>query len=127
LAYYALPVEPPVAVAVLLALLAGALCWLCLAGRSSGVALVAAFVLAGFVWGQVSTWLNPVTILPGSTGKVTISGWVEDIAAHSAGRSRLLLQVDAMNGVDAAFVPERLRVTAKRQMSASAHRALHFG
>jgi competence protein ComEC len=113
LAYYALPVEPPVAVAVLLALLAGGLCWLCLAGRSSGVALVAAFVLAGFVWGQVSTWLNPVTILPGSTGKVTISGWVEDIAAHSAGRSRLLLQVDAMNGVDAAFVPERLRVTAK--------------
>jgi hypothetical protein len=71
--------------------------------------------------------LNPVTILPGSTGKVTISGWVEDIAAHTAGRSRLLLQVDAMNGVDAAFVPERLRVTAKGQMSASAHRALHFG
>jgi hypothetical protein len=57
LAYYALPVEPPVAVAVVLALLAALRCaWLCLAGRSSGVAQLAAFVLAGFVWGQVSTW-----------------------------------------------------------------------
>jgi hypothetical protein len=87
--YYGLPAEPPVAAAIVIAGGVALICMLALpAGPTALVQLVAGFVLAGFLWGKVSTWLNPVTILPGSTGKMTISGWVEDIATHTpAGRA----------------------------------------
>jgi competence protein ComEC len=112
--YYGLPAEPPVAAAIVIAGGVALICMLAIAGRANGLVQLAGFALAGFLWGQISTVLNPVTILPGSTGKIGISGWVEDIATHTAGRSRLILQVDGMTGVVTDYTPERLRVTAKR-------------
>ncbi len=110
--YYGLTVEPHPGVGLVAGVLLIAAILLARRGLVAAPVQFAAFMLAGLVWGQVSVALNPVTMLPGSTGKITISGWVEDLTIAEA-RTSFILRVDTMDAVAAEFRPERIRVTAR--------------
>ncbi len=122
MSYFALPVEPPLAVAALLAAACGLIWWLERAGRGHVVAGLAGMVLAGMAWGQLHVALNPVTVLPASTGKLAVSGWVEVVSPLSRGRARLLLRTDRVDGLKRAHAPELLRLTgASRELAPLVH------
>ncbi len=110
--YYGLPVEPHLAVPVVVSLALLAVIALTRRGMVAAPAQLVAVMLAGLVWGQVYGALHPVTVLPGSTGKIAIGGWVEDISTSEA-RASLIVRVDSMDAVAARYRPERIRVTAR--------------
>ena len=120
--YFALPVEPPLAAAGLLAAVCALVWWLHRAGRAHVLAGLTAMAIAGMAWGQLHVALNPVTVLPASTGKLAVAGWVEAVSPLSRSRARLLLLTDRVDGLKPAHAPQLLRLTgASRDLSPLVH------
>jgi hypothetical protein len=111
-AYFALPVEPPLATALLAAVAVCLIWWLARKDRVHPLGRLLAFAFAGLVWGQLYVALNPITILPASTGKVEVSGWVHEAGATSAARSRVILDVDRIAALRAEHMPRLIQLTA---------------
>lgn len=110
--YFALPVEPPLSAA--LAALAPPLLLLVLAFgfRRSAVQLVAIaliFTVAGFVTAELRSRLVAAPILVREIGPTQVAGEILTIDA-SEKRPRLLLQDIAIQDLDAAETPERVRI-----------------
>lgn len=112
LGYFALPVEPPLATALLAAVAMCFIGWLARKGRAHALSRLFAFALAGLAWGQLYVAHNPVTVLPASTGKVEVSGWVHKAGETSAARSRVILEVDRIAALRPEHMPRLIQLTA---------------
>jgi competence protein ComEC len=107
-AYFWLPVEPPMAVAVL-ALLVGLLgLW---RGGAVPVLMLAGMMALGFGLAKVQAVSVATPLLAASTGEVMVTGRV--VSASSASRNRLvmILEPKAIEGLDAEKLPVRLRLS----------------
>lgn len=109
--YFALPVEPPAAVSVVMMMIVCGLAFVVMAGRSGAVAVLVSFGLAGFVLGQLGTVATGTKVLPASTGKVTVSGWVDEIGPATGKRRRMVVAIDAIEEVKPQYWPGRARLS----------------
>ncbi|MGH6948848.1 MAG: ComEC/Rec2 family competence protein [Kiloniellales bacterium] len=111
--YFALPVEPPLWVA--LAALAPPLLLLTIFRRPDGllVAIAVIFVAAGFLTAELRSRLVAAPILVREIGPKRVVGEILEIDA-SEKRPRLLLQHIAIEGLDPADTPERVRIRLRR-------------
>ncbi|MEM9472013.1 MAG: ComEC/Rec2 family competence protein [Pseudomonadota bacterium] len=123
MAYFALPVEPPVLVPVAMLVVAVALALAATAGRAGAVAVLASLVMAGFALGQWGTMATGTKVLPASTGKVTVSGWIDELGPAIGKRRRMVVAVDAIDEVRPQYWPGRARLS----VSADHLRALARG
>jgi len=106
--YFDLPVEPPVwAGAVLLAL--GAVCWVRLRLLAAAVGLFT----FGLVAAQWQTAMVRAPVLADRIGPVSVQGRLIEIDPFPQSR-RLLIEPAAIDGLEAASLPARIRVRADR-------------
>ncbi len=109
--YFSLPVEPPAVVGLTMALVAIALAGIVRAGHAGGVAVFAGFVLAGFVVGQVAIHSTGTKVLPASSGKVTVSGWVDEMGPGTGERRRMVVEVGGIDEVKPQYWPGKARLS----------------
>jgi competence protein ComEC len=111
LVYFALPVEPPITAAVVMLIVVCGLVSTALAGRSGAVAVLVSFGLAGFVLGQAGTVATGTKVLPASTGKVTVSGWIDEMGPATGKRRRMVVAIDGINQVKPQYWPDKARLS----------------
>ena len=109
--YFALPVEPPIAVSVVMMMAVCGLLLAALLGRSGVIAVLVSFGLAGFVLGHLGTVSTDTKVLPGSTGKVTVSGWIDEVGPATGKRLRMVVAIDAIEEVKPQYWPGRARLS----------------
>lgn len=107
-AYFGLTVEPPLWTGGVLFGIAG-LAWLRLRLVSVGIGLFA----LGFVAAQGQAMLARAPVLGGRVGPVAVEGRLVEIDPFPQSR-RLLVEPQAIDGIDAAALPKRIRVRADR-------------
>lgn len=110
-AYFSLPVEPPVPVGWIMALIAVVLLLAVRAGRVGVPGVLMSFALAGFVLGQAGTVMTGTNVLPGSTGKVTVSGWIDELGPATGKRRRMVVATDKIEEVKPQFRPGKVRLS----------------
>lgn len=111
MAYFSLPVEPPVVTGLIMALMAIGLAAAVRAGRAGAFAVLAGFVLAGFVAGQAATLATGTKVLPASTGKVTVGGWIDELGPDTGKRRRMVVEVDRIDEVKPQYWPGKARLS----------------
>ncbi len=111
MAYFALPVEPPVLVSIVMALAAVGLVSAAIAGRAGAIAMLASLALAGFALGQWGTLATDIKVLPASTGKVSVSGWIDELGPATGKRRRMVVAVDAIDEVRPQYWPGKARLS----------------
>lgn len=111
MAYYSLPVEPPLKIGLIMALIVAGLAGAVRTGRTGGFAVFVGFLLAGFLLGQVSTFATGTKMLPASTGKVTIGGWLDDLGPDVGKRRRIIVEVDRIDEVKPQYWPGKARLS----------------
>lgn len=109
--YFALPAEPPVAVSAAMLLLAGGLVLAVSAGRAGAASVLVSFALAGFVLGHAGTFTTDTKVLPASTGKVTVSGWIDQLGPATGKRRRMIVAVDMVDEVKPRYWPGKIRLS----------------
>lgn len=112
--YFALPVEPHLAVFVAAGVGITGLALLALGGRSPPLSLFLAVVLAGFVLAKLRTELVRHPTLAATTGAVELSGWVEAVAPAENGRLRLKVRIDRLDAIGPEARPTVVRLTIRR-------------
>lgn len=117
-AYFGLPREPNLALALGLLAIAGicgaaAVRWA--GGRAVGVlVLLAAFGLAGFSAAKIRAWRVAAPVVVAATGPRTVSAFVVDVASPGQGGQRLLLAPVKISGMAPEATPVRVRVTLRQ-------------
>ncbi len=111
LAYFLLQVEPPVWLGAILALMAVALFAVVRLGRADGLAVATGFMLAGFAVAQLSTHANSTKVVPASTGKIEMTGWIAEISRGRGKRARLTVDVDELGNVRPEYWPGKVRLS----------------
>ena len=109
--YYSLPAEPPLVSGLFMGLVAIGLAIGVRVGRTGGFAVFAGFLVTGFLVGQIATIATGTKILPASTGKVTIGGWLDDLGSDVGKRRRIVVEVDRIDEVKAQYWPGRIRLS----------------
>ncbi|MEO9877145.1 MAG: ComEC/Rec2 family competence protein [Anderseniella sp.] len=109
--YFSLPVEPPAPAGWIMALAALVLLLGAHTGRGGVPGVLVSFLLAGFVLGQAGTLTTGTKVLPGSTGKVTVSGWIEELGPATGKRRRLVVAIDTIEEVKPQFRPGKARLS----------------
>ncbi|WP_108882889.1 ComEC/Rec2 family competence protein [Anderseniella sp. Alg231-50] len=110
-AYFSLPVEPPVVAGLVMVLMAAGLLLAARAGRAGAVGVLVGFALAGFVLGQAGTAATGTKVLPASTGKVTVSGWIDEVGPVTGKRRRMVVAIDAIEEVKTEYWPGKVRLS----------------
>lgn len=110
-AYFSLPVEPPVMAGWMMVLVAVGLLLAGRTGRVGAPGVLVSFALAGFVLGQAGTVATGTKVLPGSTGKVTVSGWIDEVGPATGKRRRMIVAIDAINEVKPQYRPGKARLS----------------
>ena len=83
--------------------------------------LIFVWVLIGFGYANLRTNLKQASPVPGKLEKVMVEGWIERVET-SHERSRLTIKVHAIGGVEKSLLPDRVRLTQKKQSSLAAGR-----
>lgn len=81
------------------------------AGRVGAPGVLVSFALAGFALGQAGTVMTATKVLPGSTGKVTVSGWIDELGAATGKRRRLVVAIDTIEEVRPQYRPDKVRLS----------------
>jgi competence protein ComEC len=108
--YFALPVEPPVAViggASLLLIALAVPLWL---GRGGFAMLAFALAIAGFLLAKAQTARVEAPILTATTGSIPLSGIVETIDWRGASRCTVVVKMVRLESLPEPVRPERLRL-----------------
>jgi len=111
LAYYGLEVEPSAFITTIMVLLALALLLDATTSRIRASGILFAFMLTGFVLGHVSSLFIATRVLPASTGKVAITGWITDMGSAFGSRRRIVVQVDSIPEVKPEYWPGKVRLS----------------
>lgn len=106
--YFALPSEPHVALAFVLAGL-GLLCLLL--GRRAGILMLVGAVVLGFALAKFRAEMVATPLLAATTGEVAITGRVVAVDRATASRLVLILAPAAIEGLAAERVPRRIRLS----------------
>lgn len=106
--YFALPGEPGRLLLLTLAGLGGVLVWF---GRASGPLLLVGVVIWGFVLAGVQSWQSATPLLAATTGEVTVTGRILSVARSARNRLVMIVAPDRIDGIDAAHLPKRLRLS----------------
>ena len=110
-AYFFLPVEPPQPAGWIMALIAFMLLLAVRAGRVGVAGVLVSFALAGLVLGQAGTVTTATKVLPGSTGKVTVSGWIDELGPATGKRRRMIVAIDTIKEVKPQYRPGKVRLS----------------
>lgn len=110
-AYFSLAIEPGTAVGAIMLLLVAGLLLAAIRGRAGAASVLVGFGLAGFVLGQADTVATGTRVLPASTGKVTVSGWIDEVGPAIGKRRRMIVAIDVMNEVKPQYWPGRVRLS----------------
>ncbi len=116
--YMTLRFEPPTALAVGLLLAAVVLTAVARRLDSTAAVIVAAllaFTAAGFLSGRIRTLQVSAPIAPAEQRARMVEGWVVDVASPGASGMRLLIAPVAVEGLEPAQTPVRIRVTLRDQ------------
>lgn len=111
MAYYALPIEPPALAGAVMLLIATGLLLAARSGRVGAPGVLVGFALVGFVLGQAGTAATGTKILPASTGKVTVSGWIDELGPDLGKRRRVVVAIDRINEVKPEYWPGKARLS----------------
>lgn len=111
MAYFSVPVEPPIAVGAVMALVAAGLLLAARAGLVGVPGVLVSFALAGFVLGQAGTVATGTRVLPGSTGKVTVSGWIDELGPDLGKRRRMIVEIARIAEVKPDYWPGKARLS----------------
>lgn len=84
------------------------------AGQAGAVAVLVSFALAGFVLGQAGTVATGTEVLPASTGKVTVSGWIDEVGPATGKRRRMVVAIDAIDEVKPQYWPGKARLSVSQ-------------
>ncbi len=113
--YMTLRVEPPLWLAALLALVAGAAVWA--ARLRGGVltvwAILAACLLLGFSVGKLRTEMVRAPVVPDFATPVMVEGFVVDVASRGASGGRLVIAPVRVGDLPREALPHRIRVTVR--------------
>lgn len=109
--YFSLPVEPAIAVAVVMSLVAAGLMLAARAGQVGAAGVLVSFALAGFVLGQAGTVATGTKVLPASTGKVTVSGWLDELGPDLGKRRRMIVEIERIAEVKPDYWPGKARLS----------------
>ena len=107
--YFALVVEPSLLLTASIAAAAAILMWL---GRSTPIVILVALVAAGFCLAKLRTELTATPLLRATTGEVMVTGRVAAVDQASRGRLTIILSPDAIEGLSADKLPNRLRLSS---------------
>ena len=110
-AYFSLPVEPPVEAGWIMALIAVVLLVAARTGRVGVPSVLVSLALAGFVLGHAGTVTTGTKVLPGSTGKVTVSGWIDELGPATGKRRRMVVAIDTIEEVKPQYRPGKARLS----------------
>jgi competence protein ComEC len=80
--------------------------------------MLLAAAMFGFADGALSTGMARAPLIREGQGVSQVQGWVVDVASSSAERSRLLIAPEAISGVPAGRLPERIRITLRQPSDA---------
>ncbi|MEO1161688.1 MAG: DUF4131 domain-containing protein, partial [Pseudomonadota bacterium] len=109
--YYSLPIEPPVVAGLVMVLIAAGLLLAARTGRVGAAGVLVSFAFAGFVLGQAGTAATGTKVLPASTGKVTVNGWIDEVGPVTGKRRRMVVAIDAIEEVKPEYWPGKARVS----------------
>ena len=109
--YFSLPVEPVFAVGVVMSLVAAGLLLAARAGLVGAPGVLVSFVLAGFALGQAGTVATGTKVLPASTGKVTVSGWIDELGPDLGKRRRMIVEIERISEVKPDYWPGKARLS----------------
>ena len=106
--YFALPQEPSLSLTSFFLLMAIALFW---RARARMGMLLLAILLSGFVLAKVRTEIIATPLLKATTDEIVVSGIVWAVQRASERRSTIIFQPDEIEGMTAAQLPSRLRLS----------------
>ena len=106
--YFSLPQEPAVLLAGFFASAALLLFW---NARGRMGMLLLAILLSGFVLAKIRAEIIATPLLKATTGEIVVSGIVHDVERASERRATIILQPDKIEGMTAAQLPRRLRLS----------------
>jgi competence protein ComEC len=106
--YFALPQEPGLPVAVLFMSVALLLFW---KARGRMGMLLLAILLSGFVLAKTRAEIIATPLLKATTGEVVVTGIVRDLERASERRATIILEPGKIEGMTAAQLPRRLRLS----------------
>ena len=73
--------------------------------------LLLAILLSGFVLAKIRAEMIATPLLKATTGEIVVSGIVRDVERASERRATIILQPDKIEGMTAAQLPRRLRLS----------------
>ena len=114
--YFALPIEPHLAVFGLAAAAFAGLAAAALAGKYQPLSLFLALVMAGVLLAKLRTEIVLHPELLATTGVVELAGWVENVEAVGPKRLRVVVRVDELAGIRPEATPARLWAGRKWSM-----------
>jgi len=106
--YYALPEEPGLFLALMIACLAFAFFWF---GRSAPLLALAAAMAVGFALAKFQVERATAPLLAAVTGEVAVTGRVQSVERVAGGRMVMLLAPHSIAGIAASDLPARLRLS----------------
>jgi competence protein ComEC len=106
--YFSLPEEPALALAAVMMVLAAALFWFS-RGRIGMVLL--AVLISGFVLAKFRAEIVGTPLLKATTSDVVVTGIVRNLDSASPKRGIIILEPSAIEGMQEAQLPRRLRLT----------------
>jgi competence protein ComEC len=107
-AYFALPQEPALSLTGFFMLLAIVLFW---KAHARMEVLLLAILLSGFVLAKFRAEMIATPLLKATTAEIIVSGVVRDVERASERRSTIILQPNEIEGMTAAQLPRRLRLS----------------
>ena len=106
--YFALPQEPALPVTGFFMAAAILLFW---KARGRMGMLLLAILLSGFVLAKIRAEIIATPLLKATTGEIVVSGIVHDVERASERRATIILQPNKIEGMTAAQLPRRLRLS----------------
>ena len=82
-----------------------------LPGGQGWSGVLVSFALAGFMLGHAGTVTTGTKVLPGSTGKVTVSGWIDELGPATGKRRRMVVAIDTIEEVKPQYRPGKARLS----------------
>jgi competence protein ComEC len=115
--YFALSVEPPSNLVLVLAFAAvAATSFVVLRLRSQALtiaAVLACFAVLGFAVASLRTYSVIAPVVPAGLGVVTVEGFVLDVVSASAERPRMLIAPTYIQGLTPQATPARIRIAVR--------------
>ena len=106
--YFSLPQEPSIVVTVLMLAVAAFLFWV---ARGRLIFILLAIFLFGFALAKARAEIVATPLLKATTSEVAVVGIVHDVESASAKRGTIILEPTEIEGMLAAQLPRRLRLT----------------